>query len=200
MPDGDCCVLCSGPISDTEDYRHCEHCDQRAHVSCISSSAEEENLQVLRELQNSGEMSSLAGPSPMPNEVSSVSSAVSVEIPAVAVHPQDYMDGRPAAVQHLIPNAQKGIRHLENELADLRTKNERQHSQLEWNRILQDQGFAAMQLEVRSLREELASERVPAPVRPSMAPYESSPKQGELLATPPADGPAFGDTDDEEDY
>ncbi|KAL3183875.1 hypothetical protein MRX96_033390 [Rhipicephalus microplus] len=145
-------------------------------------------------------MSSLAGPSPMPNEVSSFSSAVSVEIPAVAVHPQDYMDSRPAAVQHLIPNAQKGIRHLENELADLRAKNERQHSQLEWNRILQDQGFAAMQLEVRSLREELNSERVPAPVRPSMAPYESSPKQGELLATPPADGPAFGDTDDEEDY
>ncbi|KAH8036782.1 hypothetical protein HPB51_005271 [Rhipicephalus microplus] len=200
MPDGDCCVLCSGPIFETEDHRHCEHCDQRGHVSCISSSAKEENLQVHWELHNSGEMSSLAGPSPMPNNVTYFSSAVSDDIPAVAVHPQDYMDGRPAAVQHLIPNARRGIQHLENELAKLRTRNERQRSQLEWNHILQDQGFAAMQLEVRSLREELASERVPASVRPSMAQYESSPEQGELLATPPPDGPAFGDTDDEEDY
>ncbi|KAL3259461.1 hypothetical protein MRX96_002102 [Rhipicephalus microplus] len=115
----------------------CQHCDRRAHVSCVPSSSEERNLPVHGELQNSGEMSSFAESSPMPNEVSSFSSALSVEIPGVAVHPLDYKDGRPAVGQHPIPNARKIIRHLEHEFTMLRTRNERQPKQLERDGILQ---------------------------------------------------------------
>ncbi|KAH8024566.1 hypothetical protein HPB51_025485 [Rhipicephalus microplus] len=200
MPDGECCVLCFGLISETEDYMRCQHCDRRAHVSCVPSSSEERNLPVHGELQNSGEMSSFAESSPMPNEVSSFSSALSVEIPGVAVHPLDYKDGRPAVGQHPIPNARKIIRHLEHEFTMLRTRNERQPKQLERDGILQAQVFATLQMETRSPREILASERSPPPVQPSMAPYESSPEQGEPSFTLPADCPAFGDTDDDEEY
>ncbi|KAL3259464.1 hypothetical protein MRX96_002104 [Rhipicephalus microplus] len=145
-------------------------------------------------------MSSFAEASPMPNEVSSFSSALSVEIPGVAVHPLDYKDGRPAAGQHPIPNARKIIRHLEHEFTMLRTRNERQPKQLERDGILQAQVFATLQMETPSPREILPSERSPPPVQPSMAPYESSPEQGEPSFTLPADCPAFGDTDDDEEY
>ncbi|KAL3218615.1 hypothetical protein MRX96_031429 [Rhipicephalus microplus] len=50
-------------------------CDRRAHVSCIPSSEEEDNLQDHWELHTSAELSSFAEASPRPSEASSSSSA-----------------------------------------------------------------------------------------------------------------------------
>ncbi|KAH7982971.1 hypothetical protein HPB52_008457 [Rhipicephalus sanguineus] len=195
----DCCVLCSGPVSETEDFMRCARCHRRAHVSCIPWPDEQAKLRAYSELQNSRDSPIIEG-SPMPSEASSFSSAVSVEIPALAGHPPGYIDGRLAAVHDLIGDAQKVISHLKQEMTTLRTKNERQRKQLERDRILQAQVFAALQTEMRSLREELASERVPPPLQPSLAQRGSSPDSMEVPATPPADGPAFGDSDDDEDF
>ncbi|KAL1423793.1 hypothetical protein MTO96_003713 [Rhipicephalus appendiculatus] len=196
----DCCVLCSGPVSETEDFMRCARCHRRAHVSCIPWPDEEAKLRAYCELQNSRDMSSIAEASPMASEDSSLSSALSLEIPAVAGHPPGDVDGKLAAVHDLIGDARKVISHLKHEMTTLRTKNERQRKQLERDRVLQAHVLAALQTEMRSLREELASERVPPPLQPSLAQRGSSPEPREVPATPPADCPAFGDSDDDEDF
>ncbi|KAL3247115.1 hypothetical protein MRX96_057229 [Rhipicephalus microplus] len=187
MPDGECCAVCSGLISQTEDFICCEHCYRRAHVSCIQSSVEHENLQDHCELHRFGEVGSYAEATPMPNEVLYNSSAVSAQIPEIAVHPLNVLH-RFAAAEDLIRKAEMGIQHIEHNLALLRAGR-----QLERRRILQ------AKLRMRSLCEDLSSEPVPLQVQLSIVQYEPSRDQEVLAAMPPVDCPAFGDTDDEED-
>ncbi|KAL3218617.1 hypothetical protein MRX96_031431 [Rhipicephalus microplus] len=100
------------------------------------------------------------------------------------------MDGSLEAIQGLIDKAQREILFLEPAL--LETRNERQCRQLKQDLILQAELVATLQMEMRSLRNELASERVPPPVQTSMTHGDLYPEQEELPATPPANCPAFG--------
>ncbi|KAL3225720.1 hypothetical protein MRX96_025644 [Rhipicephalus microplus] len=147
------------------------------------------------ELHSFVEVGSYAEATPRPNEVSYISSAVSVEIPAIAVHPLDNVIDRFAAADRLaaagdlIRNAQMGIQHIEHNLALCRAGRE-----LERRRFLQ------AERRVRSLCEDLSSEPVPLQLQLSILQYEPSRDQEELAAVPPADCPVFGDTDEEEDF
>ncbi|KAH8033990.1 hypothetical protein HPB51_018501 [Rhipicephalus microplus] len=200
MPDGDCCGLCSGPISETEDYRRCRRCDRRAHVSCIPSSEEEDNLQDHWELHTSAELSSFAEASPRPSEASSSSSAHCFETSAVAVHPPNYMDDRIAAIQDLMGYARRGMWLIEHGCATWPTMNEWQRRQYARNCILQAELLVFLQLEMSSIRDELASQLVPQPLQRSIAQSESYPEPQVIPATPLPDCPAFRDSDDEEDF
>ncbi|KAL3218616.1 hypothetical protein MRX96_031430 [Rhipicephalus microplus] len=78
--------------------------------------------------------------------------------------------------------------------------NEWQRRQYARNCILQAELLVFLQLEMSSIRDELASQLVPQPLQRSMAQSESHPEPQALPATPLADCPAFRDSDDEEDF
>ncbi|XP_065280667.1 uncharacterized protein [Dermacentor albipictus] len=158
----DCCVLCSLPFSEMEEFMRCASCNRRAHLDCITWTDAETKL---------------------------------MELAAGTAHPPDIFDNKLAALRSLLEDAHQVISHLKHEMITLRDKNEHQRDQLEQDRLLQAQLFAALKAEMRAMREEFAKQRVPPPLQPQQGP-RSEPTQG----PPRAEWPAFNGAGRQDDF
>lgn len=176
----------------------CASCHRRAHVDCIPWPDEETKFLATSELPDFFDPSVIGEASPaMPSEASSFSSLDERDGTA---RPPGYFDYRLAALHDLLDDAHQVISHLKHEMTTFRDKNEHQREQLEQDRLLQAQVFAALEAEMRSMREEFANERVPPPLRRASTQRGPRSEPIEVPAPPQADWPAFGDSDDQEDF